>query len=136
MLNESPQIRHFFDGEWLEWYGFMKVASLLLSQKKNFSCLRSSRILSTIHQAQNEIDIFFLIEKQPLWIECKSGEFRDSINKYQALRKRIGIDSDSALLLVAGLDDEKAASMSSMFNLTIVNEHTLLKRVEKVLNKS
>jgi predicted nucleic-acid-binding Zn-ribbon protein len=133
MLNESPQIRHFFDGEWLEWYGFMKVASLLLSQKKNFSCLRSSKILSATSQEQNEIDIFFLIDQQPLWIECKSGEFRDSINKYQALRKRIGVASDYAILLVSGLEDEKATSMSSMFNLTIVNEHTLLKHVTQLL---
>lgn len=73
------------------------------------------------------LDIFFLInETQPLWIECKTGEFRDSINKYQALRKRLNIDPKYTILLVSGLDEEKAAAMSSMFKLTIVNEKTLL----------
>jgi hypothetical protein len=132
MLNDSPQIRKFFDGEWLEWYGFMKVASLLLQQKKNFACMRSSKIISSASQEQNEIDIFFLIDKQPLWIECKSGEFRDSINKYQTLRKRIGITPEYAIMLVSGLEDEKTASMSSMFNLTIVNERNLLAHLTRL----
>ncbi|MEK7991217.1 MAG: hypothetical protein VSS52_009445 [Thiotrichaceae bacterium] len=127
LLSDAPQIQHFFNGDWLEWYGFMKVATFLMAKDQKFACLRSSNIKFTAQNEQNELDIFFLInDKQPLWIECKSGEFRDSINKYQALRKSLNIDPNYAILLVSGLDDEKAAAMSSMFKLTIVNERTLL----------
>lgn len=135
LLNNSPQIERFFDGEWLEWYSFMKVASFLVAKKQKFACLRSSRITFTDSSEYNEIDTFFLInQKQPLWIECKSGEFRDSINKYQELRKRLNIDPRYTILLVSGLEDEKANAMSSMFKLTIVNEKTLLKYIAGLLN--
>ncbi len=113
-LNQSPQIQNFFNGEWLEWYAFMKVASFLTVKKQKFSCLRSSQITFVSDNTYNEIDMFFLVgaNNQPLWIECKTGEFRDSINKYQELRKRLNINPKYSILLVSGLEDDKAAAMS------------------------
>jgi hypothetical protein len=132
-LSDAPQIQHFFNGDWLEWYGLMKVATFLMAKEQKFTCLRNSTIKFTTQNAQNELDIFFLINnKQPLWIECKTGEFRDSINKYQTLRKCLNIDSNYAILLISGLDDEKAAAMSSMFKLTVVNEKTLLNHLSVI----
>lgn len=126
-LNNSPQIQNFFNGDWLEWYCLMKVASFLLAKKLSFACLRSSIITSAGQHEQNELDAFFLVNgNTPLWIECKSGEFRDSINKYQMLRKRLNIDPCYSVLLVSGLEDEKANAMSSMFKLQILNEKGLL----------
>ncbi len=129
-LNNSPQIQNFFNGDWLEWYCLMKVASFLLAKKLPFACLRSSIITSAQQHEQNELDTFFLVNGKPLWIECKSGEFRDSINKYQELRKRLNIDPNHAILLVSGLEDEKAHAMSSMFKLQILNEKGLLPYLE------
>lgn len=127
VLNNSPQIQNFFNGDWLEWYVFMKVASFLLANKYPFACLRSSKIVSATTHQQNEIDIFFLINGNlPLWIECKSGEFRDSINKYQELRKKLNINPDYSLLLVSGLENEKVDNFSSMFKIRIMNEKKLL----------
>lgn len=131
-LQTSPTIRNFFDGDWLEWYAFMKVASLLLHRQQRFACLRSSEILFS-NQEKHEIDTFFLLDDTiPLWIECKSGEFRQSIDKYQALRKRLDIPSSHAVLMVAGLEDDKVAAMSSMFGLTLVNERSLMPYISRI----
>jgi len=131
-LQTSPTIRAFFDGDWLEWYAFMKVASLFLQRNQNFACLRGSEIVFP-DQSKNEIDTFFLLDGTiPLWIECKSGEFRNSLERYQALRKRLGIPSSHAILMVAGLDDDKVAAMSSMFGLTLVNERSLMPYIARL----
>jgi len=131
-LQTSPTIRAFFDGDWLEWYGFMKVASLFLQRNQRFACLRGADVVFP-NQEKNELDMFFLLDNSiPLWIECKSGEFRDSLDKYQALRKRLDIPTSHAVLLVAGLEDDKVAAMSSMFGLTLVNERSLIPYIARL----
>lgn len=132
LLSDIPQIQKFFQGDWLEWYGFMKVASYLVEQKKNFSCTRSSQVQFKTHR--NELDIFFLINgKSPIWIECKTGEFRDSINKYQQLRKQLNLTKKRAILLVSGLYEQEAKVMSNMYYLTFVNEKMLIPHLKTVL---
>lgn len=134
-LSDAPQIQHFFDGDWLEWYGLMKIATFFMSQSQKFACLRGAQIESAQQHEQNELDLFFLVNgKHPLWIECKSGEFRDSINKYQNLRKRLNIDPRYTILLVSGLEEDKANALSSMFKLTIVNESSLLSYLASLWN--
>jgi hypothetical protein len=126
ILQTTPQIVRFFDGEWLEWYALMKVASLLTHKNIPFSCIRSSEIFFA-NGDKNELDLFIVFNYiSPLWIECKSGEFRDSIGKYQSLRKRIGIEKRNAIVFVLGVRDEELAGLSSMFDMTFVNEKTLL----------
>ncbi len=126
ILQTTPQIVKFFNGEWLEWYALMKVASLLTYKKIPFSCVRSSEI-SFANGDKNELDLFIVFNYiSPLWIECKSGEFRDSIGKYQSLRKRMGIEKRNAMVFVLGVRDEELAGLSSMFDMTFVNEKTLL----------
>lgn len=131
-LQTAPQIVRFFQGEWLEWFAWMKVATLLHERKVKFSCLRSF-IISFSNQDRREIDLFFLINGvTPLWIECKTGEFRD-FNKYQELRKRLKINKSHAILLLLGEPDNRLSSLTGTFEITIVNENTLLGYVSQLL---
>jgi len=130
-LQTTPKITNFFNGDWLEWYVLMKVATLLVDKKVKFSCLRGFHILFPDSDI-NEIDLFFLINgKLPLWIECKSGEFRQFIDKYSKLRKRLKLEKSNALLLVLGMPDEKVVGLTNTFELTVVNENNFLKQIEQ-----
>lgn len=132
-LQPARKIVNFFNGDWLEWYVFMKVTSLLWERKLNFGYCRSGEI-SFENNDQNEIDLFFLIEnKIPLWIECKSGEFRDSLHKYQQLRKRLNLTKDQAMLFVLGISAEEADALTQSFDITIVNESTFLIHLPRIL---
>ena len=112
----------------------MKISSFLLTKNIPFSCVRSSQVTFLKTGIKNELDNFFLINnKTPLWIECKSGEFRNSINKYQTLRKRLNISPKYSLLLLAGEPEAATTALSSMFNLQIVNEKQLLPYVEDLI---
>jgi phage FluMu protein Com len=115
-LQTDKTIVKFFNGDWLEWYVFMKVASLLVEK-----------------QDKQELDVFFLLKGStlwgtttPLWIECKSGEFRNSVEKYAKLRNRLQIDKPHSLLLALGISEENATGLTSMFDITVVNEKNFL----------
>jgi hypothetical protein len=67
----------------------------------------------------HELDVFFLVDgATPVCIECKTGEFRQEIDKYLRLKKRLGIDRSQFILCCTGLTDEQAAGLSSMYELT------------------
>lgn len=132
-LQTTPVIVKFFNGEWLEWFVFMKLLSVFKEKRVRFSCLRSLDIVFP-NEDKHELDIFFLInEKIPLCIECKSGEFRSMIEKYAKLRNRLQIEKPSFLLLALGLSDEQSRGLTSMYEMTFVNEKNFLEYVQSLL---
>jgi hypothetical protein len=65
--------------------------------------------------------------------ECKTGEFRQDIDKYANLRKRLNVEKSQFLLCIVGLSPEQAQGLSSMYDLTFVNEKNFLNHVEKLI---
>lgn len=131
-LQTAPAIINFFNGEWLEWYVFMRLVKVFYEKKDLFSCLRSFTI-NFPNEDKHEIDIFFLINSRiPLFIECKSGEFRSMIEKYNKLRKRLDIEKSNFLLLVLGLSDEQCSGLTNMYDVTFVNEHNFIGHIERL----
>ncbi len=128
-LQTAQPIIKFFNGEWLEWFAFMKLMAFCHERQISFSGLRGF----TIHFPngdKNELDTFFLINKTiPIFVECKSGEFRQFVDKYSKLRKRLKIDKKQFLMLVSGLSDEQTQGLTSMFDITIVNEKNFVQHI-------
>ncbi|MEY3219821.1 MAG: hypothetical protein RIT27_1178 [Pseudomonadota bacterium] len=132
-LQTSTKIMNFFNGEWLEWYAFMKTASLLTSKKIAFSSLKNF-IFNFENGEKHEADLFFVLPKnKPLWIECKSGEFRQDIQKYTKICKALNIPKENFLLLVLDESDEKMIGLSNTFDITFVSEKNFLNYIEKLL---
>lgn len=132
-LQTSPAIVQFFDGRWFEWYVFIKLTEFFRDKNQQISCARNVSVLFA-NEDFHELDIFFLVDgRLPICIECKTGEFRTDIEKYRRLRTRIKLDKAHFLLCVLGLSQEQAAGLSSMYDLTFVNEQSFLEYVEKLL---
>lgn len=124
VLQNAPSVRRFFAGDWLEWFSLM--VGLRVCQERNikFSCTRNMT-LSFPSNENREIDVFLLINNsQPIYIECKTGDFRQDLDKFVALRKRLAIDQRYFILCVAGLDDEQCNGMSAMYGMTFLNTQT------------
>ena len=131
-LQPAPAIINFFNGEWLEWYVFMKLVKVFYEKKDLFSCLRSFTI-NFPNEDKHEIDIFFLINSRiPLFIECKSGEFRSMIEKYNRLRKRLNIDKSNFLVLVLGISEEQTNGLTNMYDVTFVNEKNFISHISQL----
>jgi hypothetical protein len=125
ILQSAPAIRDFFNGEWLEWYALMSCLDYAKERKKRFSCARNLSIVLQNGESY-ELDVFMLIDGTlPICIECKSGEFRQNIDKYLSLRKRLGIPGRNFVMCITGLSDEHAKGLSAMYDLAFVSEREL-----------
>lgn len=132
-LQTAPVIVNFFNGEWMEWFVLMKLLKFCQEKRLEYSCLRNFTI--TFPNGDNhEIDVFFLLKGQiPLCIECKSGEFRQDIDKYLTLRKRLQIDKTQFLMCIMGLSQRQSQGLTSMYDLTFRNEKNFLNHLEPLL---
>jgi len=111
----------------------MKLLEFFRDKKMAAACLRSLRITFP-NEVSNELDIFFLTKDNvPICIECKSGEFRHDIDKYLKLRKQINLDKRQFLLCVFGLSQEQTQGMTSMYDITFVNENNFIHHVDTAL---
>jgi hypothetical protein len=120
-LQTAPAVRQFFDGGWLEWYAFIEVLKQTRERGRGFSCARGVKVVF-LNEDLHELDVVCLPDgQQPIIIECKSGEFRRDIDKYQRLRKRLGIARNRFIICATDLTPEQASSLSAMYELTFVN---------------
>ncbi|MDP1659486.1 MAG: hypothetical protein Q8L73_09085 [Methylotenera sp.] len=125
VLQNAPSVRRFFAGDWLEWYALMIGLRICQERKIEYSCARNMT-LSFPSNENRELDVFFLINKSlPLYIECKAGDFRQELDKYVALRKRLHIEQKFFILCVADLDSEQCKGLSAMYGMTFVNTQML-----------
>ncbi len=132
ILQTAPTIRNFFNGEWLEWHALMTCLRYAKERQRRFSCTRGLN-LTLANGDPYEIDVFMLIDGDtPVCIECKSGEFRQNIDRYLALKKRLGIDGRQFVMCIAGLSDENAKAFSAMYDLSFANERTLAERLTRL----
>lgn len=132
-LQTAPKIREFFNGIWMEWFTLIKLLEFFSNKKINPACSRNLNITFSGNNSY-ELDLFLLTDKGiPICVECKTGEFRQDINKYLTLRKQLNIEKNLFVICVFGLSQEQAQGMSSMYDLTFVNETSLLNHVQTVI---
>jgi len=132
-LQTAPAIKKFFLGEWMEWFVLIKTLEFFREKQLPCACLRNLAVTFP-NEDSHELDVFFLINNRiPVCIECKSGEFRQQIDKYSKLRKRLKIDKTQFLLCVIGLSLEQTQGLTSMYDVTFVNEKNFLQYVEHLL---
>ena len=125
VLQNAPAVRHFFAGGWLEWFALMTGLRVLQERSATFSCARNL-VLSYPPNEKRELDVFFLVDNsKPIYIECKSGEFRQDLDRYVALRKKLAIDPRSFIVCVADIDGDRAKALGAMYDMTFTNTDSL-----------
>jgi len=132
-LQGSQQVQRFFNGEWLEWFALMQILEFSQKNRLHFSCARNLSLVFA-NEDLHELDVFLILNgNKPICIECKTGEFRPSIDKYATLRKRLGLEKSQFIICVLGLPDEQASGLSSMYDLSFVNERGLAEHFARLL---
>lgn len=132
-LHEIPRVKGFFNGLWMEWFVLIKLLTLFIENNMTPAIVRGINI-SFNKNDTNELDIFFLnSHNEPICIECKTGEFRQDLNKYFSLRKKLNIKKENFILCVFGLSREQVDGLTSMYEITLVNESTLLQHIKNLL---
>ena len=131
-LRTAPEIVRFFNGEWLEWYVFMKLVAFFREARIPVACLRNP-VVTFPNEDIHELDVLFLVDNRiPLCIECKTGEFRQDIDKYTRLVKRLHLEKGQFLICATGLDETQIQGFNSMYGVTFANETNFLEHVRRV----
>ena len=131
-LQTAPEIVKFFNGAWLEWYVFMKLLTFFRERRIPVACLRNP-VVTLPNDDVHELDVFFLVDNRiPLCIECKTGEFRQDIDKYTRLVKRLNLGKEQFLVCATGLDEKQIQGFNSMYGVTFANETNFLEHVQRV----
>ena len=133
-LQSAPEVVKFFNGEWLEWYVFMKLLSHFRERGIPAACLRNP-VVTFPNEDVHELDVFFLVNNEaPLCVECKTGEFRQDIDKYTRLVKRLNLDKEQFLICATGLDQKQIQGFNSMYGVTFANERNFLEHVQRFVS--
>jgi hypothetical protein len=132
-LQPAPKVRQFFEGAWLEWFALLELVDHLKERKLGFSCARGVEVLFP-NEDVHELDVVVLPNGQnPICIECKTGEFRREIDKYQRLRKRLGVERSRFIVCSTDISDEQATSLTAMYDLTFVNLSSLRRHLSSLI---
>ncbi len=132
-LQPAPAVRAFFEGGWLEWYAFIELLTLLHAGGRAFSCARGVKVTFP-NEDLHELDVIFLPQGQtPICIECKTGEFRQDIEKYLRLKRRLGVERSRFIICATDLSDAQAAGLNSMYDITFVSLGSLQAHLKTLL---
>ena len=131
-LQTAPQIVRFFNSEWLEWYVFMRLLTFFRERRIPVTYLRNP-VVTLPNDDVHELDVFFLVDHRiPLCIECKTGEFRQDIDKCTRLAKRLSLMKWQFLVCATGLDERQMQGFNNMYDVTFTNETNFIKHVRRV----
>ncbi|GIV87380.1 MAG: hypothetical protein KatS3mg054_1409 [Chloroflexus sp.] len=138
-IHATPQrvgkIIKFFNGEWFERYIYLTILSLLSQSRLKFTCLLNPKI--TFSSGNDfELDMLFLIDGQPLWVECKTGSYQAYIAKYSDARKLLSVPKSRAILIILDIADDLTASLTNLYDITVANENNFLERVRAAIELS
>jgi hypothetical protein len=129
---------YFLKGLWFE--PFVEHTILKLLNENNFKFTKSSNIDINFAATDNqdlrgELDLLFLVEDQPLWIECKTRIPEDKyfLWKYSKIAKKLSIPKERAFLVVWELADNQAESFTSRWDITVVNRNNFLVKIKQAL---
>jgi hypothetical protein len=129
------RVNNFLTGDWFERFIYLKSSALFSQLKLDYSYLANSRVILP-NDNDFEIDIFFLIDHQPLWIECKTGDYNRHVLKYSAIRRILSIPKQRSLLVILGLSDELTNELTDLHDITVANQSTFLDKIRDALGLS
>ncbi|MGL5831867.1 MAG: hypothetical protein ACRC1Z_01390 [Waterburya sp.] len=132
-LNRTGDICSFFSGKWFERFVYLKVSQLLSQEGFDYQYSLNTQII-TADGKDFELDILFAIGQEFFWIECKTGNYQNYINKYSQFRKSLGISKKNSLLVILDIDDRLANELTQMYEITVCNENLFLNHISKALS--
>jgi hypothetical protein len=133
MSSERTEFLRFIRGAWLEQYVLATVERIVEANGGRFEISRGVQVKHTESNLRFEMDVFALLEETPLWIECKSGDYRAHIEKYVERAGEIGIPLDHTFLVVSGVADDVAHDLTEIFGLSVTPAATLAAEITAVI---
>ena len=139
--SRDPNALNFLSGGWLERYVKEKLVKIASQQGKkiSFSYIMNTQV--TLPNGNDfEIDLFFYVNDKFYWVESKTGDYHESIDKYSRLASSLGLQQNQAFVVLTDVDQDKKISLSSSYKLSVIGvddvEPTFIKILKSHVRKS
>ena len=130
---KRPDIDYFFRGQWFERYVAQIVEQCLRSKQLDYHYLSNAEFRFESGD-QFELDLFFMVEGKPLWIECKATkDFNQHLKQYSEHRETLGVDKSNAFLVVLDLPAQQAEEMTDLWGITVTNQYYLIQKINALV---
>lgn len=130
---ESKTVEQFFRGDYLEWFVLSRVLKFAKKHKIALSISRNALIKLQNHK-KYELDVAFICEnRQPVFIECKSGNYRTDFGKYQEIRKQFNLPEENVILLNLETTQSEENALTMMHHITVCSVESLEEHLSKVM---
>jgi len=128
----SGRVINFFTGGWFERYVYLNVASLLHQSNLEFTCIKNAQV-SLSNEYDFELDLLFLIDGHPLWVECKTGDHNTYIPRLLDIRRMLSIAPRRSILVVLNVSDSLAEQLSHLHEINVANQSNFLNVIQASL---
>lgn len=124
-----PRAQRFFSGQWLERFILQKVKCVHAQIASEITGeLRFEHIINPQITLPNgddfELDILAAIGPSIYWIEAKSGDYQQHVNKYSKFARLLGLDFDHSIMVLTDMPHDRCEALSSLFSMTVCNLQT------------
>jgi hypothetical protein len=119
--SRSPQALNFLAGNWLERYVRDKLIRLTVAHtgEISFSYIANAQVTLS-NGADFEMDLFFHINDKFYWVESKTGEYQDKIQKYSRIADELGLQRSQAFMVLTDVSQDIRSSLSSLYHLSVI----------------
>jgi|GEM_PF-1074540 len=136
VIQAAPQrtFTNFFNGDWFERFVYRKVCDLLIANEWEYQCLINPDVILG-NTNKFGLDLLFLAEQEPLWIECKTGQdYTAFLERYSNHRKALGITKDRSFLVILDITETQTIDLTNLWDITVVNRDNFLNQISLNLN--
>ena len=129
----------FLKGLWFEPYVYQTISDLIKNQGGELEKDRNINIEFNVtdnNVLRGELDMLFLVNNEPLWIECKTGIPYDKysfLGKYTQIGQKLSIPKQRAFLVVWEMSDHQAENLTSRWGITVVNRNNFMAKITAAL---
>lgn len=132
-LQSRADVIRFFHGQWFERFVCRKVTQLLAQRRLDYECLMNPKVVFQ-NGDRFELDLLFLVNNEPLWIECKTGKNYDAfLERYSNHQKVLGIPKSHSLFVILDVPETQVAARNRFWQLTVTSQDSFLQAVEAFL---
>jgi hypothetical protein len=133
--HQRSDFQRFIQGDWFERFIYAKVAQLLKERKLQYECLLNREVVFP-NGDRYEIDQFYWVEGQPIWIECKAGKtFDNYLEQYSKMRELFGVPKSQAFMVVLNLPPHLAEIRTEAWGITVTDQDALLNEIDDRLDE-
>ncbi len=136
VIQAAPQrtFTNFFNGDWFERFVYRKVSDLLTANDWQYEYLINPDVVLP-NTNKFGLDLLFLAEQEPLWIECKTGQdYTAFLERYSNHRKSLGITKERSFLVILDISESQTIDLTNLWDITVVNRDNFLNQISANLN--